>query len=249
MSKNPNAPTSQNDDPTVLDRVRKLMEKAAATNNPHEADAFASKAAQLAARHRIDPDRLAARRSGDRLVVREIALGRGAYVRGRLSLLTAIADNHDASVVFGSTPTGTVAYVAGFASDVDVVEVIYHSLHAQAAARMAVERRATGAATQRFRRSFLFGYAERIHQLLADSRRTVEAPIGDRSAGSPEVGLALRERREQVDDFVRREFGRTRTARAASGAQASGWVAGAAAADGVDVGRSRIAGRRALGRG
>ena len=210
----PNAPTSQDANSTVLDRVRKLMDKAAATSNPHEADAFASKAAQLVARHRIDPARLAERRSTDRLVVREIELGRGAYVRGRLGLLTAVADSHDATVVFGSTPTGTVAYVAGFASDVDVIEVMYHSLHGQAAAAMSEQRRSTGSATQRYRRSFLFGYAERIGELLAASRRSVEQSQAAGSGGS-EVALVLRERRDEVEEFARRQFGRTRRARRA----------------------------------
>lgn len=244
----PNAPTSKDDDSTVLDRVRKLMDKAAATTNPHEADAFASKAAQLVARHRIDPERLTDVRSGDRLVVREVSLGRGAYVRGRLSLLTAVADSHDATVVFGSTPTGTVAYVAGFSSDVEVIEVMYQSLHGQAAARMVSERRSTGAATQRFRRSFLFGYAERVGELLVETRRNVEAS-GQQAQGRSEMAVALRARREQVDAFVGREFGRTRRAREASGAQAGGWNAGAAAADRADIGRSRLVGRPAIGRG
>jgi len=240
----PNAPTSQNDDATVLQRVRKLMDKAAATTHPHEADAFATKAAQLVAQHRIDPARLAARRSDARLVVREIELGRGAYVRGRLALLTAVADSHDATVVFGSTPNGTIAYVAGFASDVDVIEVMYHSLHGQAAAAMAERRRSTGSATQRYRRSFLFGYADRIGELLAETRRTVEqmTPAVEQS----EVALALRERRDEVDEFARRQFGRTRRARQAGGAEAVGWVAGAAAADRADVGRRGVGGRRAI---
>ncbi len=43
----------------LLVRVRKLLDKAEATTNAHEADAFSRKAAELIAAHRIDPDRLA----------------------------------------------------------------------------------------------------------------------------------------------------------------------------------------------
>lgn len=235
----------------MLQRVRKLMDKAAATSNSHEADAFARKAAELVARHRIDPDRLA--ETGDRhdLVVREIPIGRGAYVRARLALLMAVAETHDARVVFGATPTGTVAHVAGYASDLDVVEVMYHSLHGQAAARMAAERRATAAATQRFRRSFLFGYADRMLELLADSRRDAEdAAVGTSADGrAAPAQVALVERSRRVDEFAKESFGRVRTARAPGAAQATGWRAGAAAADRADVGRARLAGRRALGSG
>jgi len=237
--------------PALLQRVRKLMDKATATSNPHEADAFARKAAELVARHRIDPDRVA--EAGDRhdLVVREISLGRGAYVRARLALLMAVAATHDARVVFGATPNGTVAYVAGYRSDLDVVELMYHSLHGQAAARMASERRATSAATQRFRRSFLFGYADRMRELLADSRRDAEADVVETSADGrvAMTQVALLERSRRVDVFAKESFGRVRTARAPGAAQATGWSAGAAAADRVDVGRARLAGRPALGSG
>jgi hypothetical protein len=227
--------------------VRKLLDKAAATTNAHEADAFSQKAAELVARHRIDADALVERPRRE-LIIREIPLGRGAYVRGRLALLAAVAEANEARVVFGSTPTGTVAYVAGHRSDLDVVEVMYASLHAQAAARMAAERRATAAATQRYRRSFLFGFADQVGELLAEAQRRAETTHPSASARS-DVGLARRDRCLEVDDFLVHEFGRTRRARRPAAAHAPGWVAGAAAADGADVGRRRLPGRRALGRG
>jgi hypothetical protein len=229
----------------LVDRVRKLMAKAEASANPHEADAFARKAADLVARHRIDPDQLAAATGPEELSIREILLGRGAYVRGRLSLLMAVADANDAKVVFGSTPEGTTAYVAGYTIDLDVVEVMYHSLHAQMAAQMAGERRSTAAATQRFRRSFMFGFADRVGRLLSETRRAVEhdAPATSSGTSAP----AVPERVVRVEEFMAESFGRVRTARSPAGAELRGWSAGAAAADGVDVGRRRLPGRRAIG--
>lgn len=234
----------------VLRRVRKLLDKAAGTGNEHEAETFARKAAELVARHRIDPDRLAAL-DDDELALREFPLGRGAYVRARLALLMSVATPHDVRVVFGTAATGTVAYAAGFRSDLDVVEVMYHSLHQQAAAKMATIRRGTAASTQRFRRSFLFGFASRIGAIVADSRREAERGDGDhaaaRGAVAP-VSLALRRRAVIVDEFTERSFGRVRAARAATSAISSGFVEGARAAEGADVGRSRLPGRRAIGR-
>lgn len=238
------APTP--DDGALIDRVRKLMDKASATSNVHEADAFSRKAAELVARHRLGPAQLNAATGHDELTVREIALGRGAYVRARLALLMAVAASHDARVVFGTTPTGTVAYVAGFGSDLDVVEVMYHSLHTQAGSQMAEIRRATPAATQRFRRSFLFGYADRMGGLLASTRAETERNAGD-APGAASTGLALRERDERVGEFAEERFGRVRTARAPSAAQVGGWRAGASAAERADVGRARLAGRRSIG--
>jgi hypothetical protein len=116
---------------------------------------------------------------------------------------------------------------------------------------MASQRRSTAAATQRFRRSFLFGYAERMSLLLEESRRDVEESAGgDETSGTVAANaLALQERSSRVDDFLERSFGRTRAARAAGMATTTGWAAGYQAAERADVGRARLAGRRAIGKG
>ena len=90
----------------VLAKVRKLLAKAEATHNEHEADAFAAKAATLIATHRIDPARLLAAGPGDELAVRYETMGRGAYVRARLALLGAVAESHDCEIVWKSGPDG-----------------------------------------------------------------------------------------------------------------------------------------------
>ncbi|WP_395159139.1 DUF2786 domain-containing protein [Ilumatobacter sp.] len=237
-------------DPTadLLVRVRKLLDKAEGTSNAHEADAFSRKAAQIIATHRIDPARLVEIDLSDELRVREFELGRGAYVRARLSLLQSVAEVHDVRVVFESRPDGTVAMAAGFRSDLDVVEVLYNSLHQQAASQMARERRGTPAATQRFRRSFLFGFAEKIRQTLRDSQAVAAGSVrAVDDSGRRE--LAVLSRNARIDDFAGTAFGRVRTARAPSAAQAGGWDAGSVAASRADVGRSRLSGRRSIGRG
>jgi hypothetical protein len=242
------AMTTVGPDTSLIRRIQKLLDKAARTANPHEADAFAAKAARLVAENRIDPDRLQQPgASGDELVLHDVALGRGAYVRARLALLMAVAVANDVRVVFRSTPTGTIAHAAGFRSDVDVVEVMYHSLHQQAASHMASIRRGTGAATQRFRRSFLFGFADRVGEILAESRAATEAAAPQATLGA--TALALRARADHVEDYVNRSFGRLRSARAASAPQAHAWVAGVNAANSADVGRERLASRPAIGRG
>jgi hypothetical protein len=171
--------------PNLVDKVRKLLAMAEGTANPNEADAFSRKAAELIAAHRIDPERLLADRDDDLDVV-EVELGRGAYVRGRLSLLGAVGGAHGCKVVYEVRRNGTVAFVAGFRSDLDTVSLLYHSLHTQASSRMASERRATAAATQQWRRSFLFGYADQIRTML---RQSVDA--AERHAAA--TGTAARE--------------------------------------------------------
>jgi hypothetical protein len=225
-------------------RVRKLLDKAERTGNAHEAEAFSAKAAALIARHRIDPERLAETSAAGALGVRELSLGRGAYVRARLALLIAVADAHDVRIVFHNGPAGMVASAAGFDDDLDLVGVLYHSLHQQAARQMGQLRRSSAAATQRHRRAFLFGYAERIGQILAEANDVASGESD--AAASPGVQLAVQERTAAVDEFADRTWGRVRAARRPRVAEAHGWDRGARAAESADVGRSRLAGRRAL---
>jgi Protein of unknown function (DUF2786) len=233
-------------DGDILRKVRKLLAKAEATDNPREAEAFSAKAAALVAAHRIDPARLAADHGQDELTVRRVPVGRGAYVRARLALLQAIADNHDAELVWKSGPDGATALLAGFASDLEAVLLLYESLHLQAASQMAAVRRATPAATQRWRRAFLFGFASRIGQMLQAVRRRAET--GARAGGESRLP-DLPERATRVRTYAATAFGRVVSAGAPSPALAAGWDHGHRAAAGADIGRARLPQRRAIGPG
>lgn len=243
-SDTPFAATAADPPDSLVVKVRKLLAMAEGTSNANEADAFSRKAAELIAAHRIDPDRLRAS-ANDELAVVQLPLGRGAYVRGRLSLLQVVGDAHGCRTVFEVHDRGTVAFVAGFRSDLDTVELLYHSLHTQAAARMAAERRATPAATQQWRRSFLFGYADQIRRMLQQTADEAVARVHPSSATLP----ALRARSKRVDEFSRQRFGRVVAARRPKAATATGFVAGQRAATRADIGRERIGGIRAIGRG
>ena len=231
-------------DAALITKVRKLLAMAEGSGNPNEADAFSRKAAELIALHRLDAARLR-HTTDDALTVRTFAVGRGAYVRARLSLLQAVAEAHGCRVVFSAGRDGTTAFVAGFRSDLDTTEVLYSSLHTQAAARMGAVQRSTGAATQRWRRSFLFGYAHEVHLMLAGARAQAEHSAGDSSDWLP----AVRSRDAQVAEFAAHEFGRVVSARAPSAATTSGWNAGRSAAQHADLGRRGMSGRLALGSG
>lgn len=231
-------------DAALVDRVRKLLAMAEGTSNPNEADAFSRKAAELIAEHRISPGHLHSANAGD-LAVEEFELGRGAYVRGRLALLQAIGEAHGCQVVFQARTRGTVAFVAGFRSDLDAVGLLYHSLHAQVSSRMARERRATAAATQQFRRSFLFGFADQIRTMLVETVQEATDRLHPSSAAVP----ALRARERRVDEFARQQFGRVAAARRPKGATPQGFAAGRRAASRADLGRKRVVGLRALEKG
>lgn len=229
--------------------MRKLLEKSARTDNRHEADVFARKAAELVARHRIRPDQIAAGRDADDLSLIEIAVGRGAYVRGRIALLQGIANTHDVRMVFQSTPTGSVVMLAGRRDDLAIVEVIYTSLHQQVATQMSSIRKNTGASTQRHRRAFLFGFADRIAELLQETRSAIEATEASTPDRGAATGLVLQERSKRLDQFAAKKWGRVRNASQPARVLVDGFANGVSAANRADVGRTRLGGRKAIGSG
>jgi len=240
----PTADDRQQGHGALIAKVRKLLAMAEGSPHPDEADAFSRKAAELIAAHRLDTARFA-EPEHDTLAIREYAMGRGAYVRARIALLQAVAEAHGCQVVFGAGYAGTTAYVAGFLDDLETTDVLYTSLHAQASSRMAAERRRTGAATQQWRRSFLFGFAHEVHQMLERSHATAVREVPGSVGRLPE----LRAREARVGDHLQARFGRIGAARAVAGPTAAGYVAGREAAAHADVGRRGVVGRRALGRG
>lgn len=244
MNDTTNRQPSATDEGALVDKVRKLLAVAERTSNASEADAFSRKAAELIAEHRLDPERLRSPDPADELGVRSFPLGRGAYVRARLALLQAVATGHGCRTVFTTGQRGTTGMVAGFRSDLDAVELLFTSLHAQAASRMAAERRRTGAATQRWRRSFLFGYAHEVRSMLARTEaQTLARHESDRSSLP-----AMRARAERVAEYAASAFGRVSAARPVTAPTANGYVAGKAAASRADLGRAMVPSQRGLGR-
>ncbi len=227
---------------SVAAKVRKLLAKAQRTSNEAEAEAFSRKAAQLMAAHRLDPERIA-QDPDDHLDTIEIGLGRGPYVRARLALITAIASSSGCAVVYRSEETETIAMVAGYRSDLEALEVMYTSLHAQAAVRMAQERSFDAAATRSWRRSFLFGYANEIQSMLEESMRT-------ESRGHPDSGNRLMpaviDRDRRVREFADSAWGPTRRARRPARPNMLGFLAGRQEAGHADLGRARVPQRGAI---
>ena len=235
--------TSGSDRPDIADRVRKLLAMAERTTNAREGDAFSAKAADLIARYRLSP---AALRDveANTLGLREVPIGRGAYVRARLALLGAVADAYGGFVTFRSTDTGTVATLCGHAADLDAIEVLYTSLHAQMSSRAASQQRATGAATQRWRRSFMFGFAHQIAEMLTRVHHDAMEATQDAT-----VLPVLRDRDAAVREFAEQQLGRIVSARPASPVGIDAVRSGRRAARDADIGRPRVPTQRALGSG
>jgi uncharacterized protein DUF2786 len=238
-----------------LDTVRKLLAKADGAATPAEAEVYTAKAVELMARHGIDEALLgAAAPHRDEVATCRIPVA-DPYSAGKARLLAWTANALRCRAVLHEAGGGRVAAVTvlGFASDRARVELLYTSLLLQASAQLARQRPAwVGESVAAYRRSWLHGFAVRVHQRLveAEARAAESAARASPSSGpsaGPSVALVLADRRARVDRAYAEAFpqiGRARHARLSGSGYAAGTQAGARA----DLGGRPVAaaGRQAL---
>lgn len=244
-----------------LDTVRKLLSKADGAATPAEAEVYTAKAIELMARHGIDEALLAGSRPGrDEVATCRIAVA-DPYSAGKARLLAWTASALRCRAVLHEAGGGRVAAVTvlGFAADRARVELLYTSLLLQAGSQLAALRPAwAGESVAAYRRSWLHGFAVRVHQRLveaelraAESAESAAAATGARSspsAAGPSVALVLADRSARVDQAYAEVFGRIGRARRAQ-LSGSGYAAGAHAGSHADLGGRPVAptGRQTLG--
>jgi hypothetical protein len=225
---------------SMLRKVRGLLDKAENTEFEPEQEALFAKAAELMARYRITEAMVArAKPLVDRgeIVQHTLQLGSGQYVRARLALLCAVADNSCCRVLTHTGWDGRVGEVYGYESDVAAVEVLYTSLLVQATTAMSRAKRPGGRSGVEFRRSFLFGFANRVAERLVEANRSVAEEVGRAADGqtSRSVALVLVDRRQDVDDEVFRRVGRVGTLGRPKAVTRDGYADGRRAGDGADL--------------
>jgi hypothetical protein len=185
----------------VLARVRKLLAVAEHPATPAgEADNAAQAAERLILKHAIDEALLDAKsdhRSKPELRTIDID---APYVSAKLVLLANVAGAHNVEVV--SREGSASAFMVGFPSDLEAVELLYTSLLLQAAGAM-LRQRNTGRA---FRRAFLIGFASEVGRRLAEMRAEVVAETGGTT-----TEIALRGRQDEVEAAMHEHFPRLGT--------------------------------------
>ncbi|HEX3260423.1 MAG TPA: DUF2786 domain-containing protein [Pseudonocardia sp.] len=225
-----------------LDTVRKLLAKADGAATPAEAEVYTAKAVELMARHGIDEALLgAAAPHCDEVATCRIPVA-DPYSAGKARLLAWTASALRCRAVLHEAGGGRVAAVTvlGFASDRAWVELLYTSLLLQASAQLARQRPAwVGESVAAYRRSWLHGFAVRVHQRLVEAEaRAAESAAAARASPSagpsagPSVALVLADRRARVDRAYAEEFpqiGRARQTRLSGSGHAAGAQAGARA--------------------
>ncbi|MET0190932.1 MAG: DUF2786 domain-containing protein [Pseudonocardia sediminis] len=227
-----------------LDRVRKLLAKAERAGTPDEAEIYTAKAVELMARHGIDDAVLAAAdpsRTADRIGSVRIEID-DPYSAGKARLLGWTASALRCRWVMHDARGGRVPAVTvfGFDSDRERAELLYTSLLLQAARPLA-ELRPPGRdeSVAAYRRSWLYGFAARIHERLREAESRAVAERDETAAPAPGTGsstaLVLADRTDQVDRAYAEEFPSLRRARRPS-VSGSGYRHGADAADRADLG-------------
>ena len=213
-----------------LERIRALLAKAESTEFDEEADAFTSKAQELMTRHAIDDALLAAHEAGrsseEQPSGRRIGID-DPYAQAKAILLTVIGEASHCRAVWSKSLGFSTVF--GYAGDLMSVELLYTSLLLQA--RNAMVRAGDGgkrARSSSFRRSFLFGFADRIGRRLEEAAGAAMADVVDERGGSLLPVLAQRSGR--VDEFRNEAFPHLAENQMTIG-DWSGWISGVAAAD------------------
>ncbi len=157
----------------VLDTVRRLLAKAAATPYEAEAMAFAAKAQALMTRHAID-DALLDAGPQDDIGVTQLAMA-DPYASARFSLLSAVAAANRCRAVY--EPGLRAATLVGRELDRQHTELTFTSLLLQATGAMVrhgsvTDRRGVNR-TRAFRHSFLVGYASEVGRRLDETNNDV----------------------------------------------------------------------------
>lgn len=222
----------------VLDRIRKLLAKAEATDFEEEAATFTAKAQELMTRHAIDEAILHRGHVGDVPLMTRIPID-APYADAKGLLLSVVASANRCRAVQLSGLH--MSSLLGHGEDLAVVEMLFTSLLIQA--QKALTDAGRGGAGQRtrsasFRSSFLLAYAGRISERLTTVNET--ALDDERAVSALPV---LRSREDAVDEFFEDRYGDSLTSSSIRGGyDPLGHTHGRQAADAAQLGAGMISG-------
>jgi hypothetical protein len=242
------------------DKIAKLLRKAEDPGaTPEESASFTSKAQELMTEYAIDEELLAVAKGEvnrkQEKVTRESIVVSGVYVKPFTDILIAIARHNDCRPIYGySGKRGhEKLLINGFESDVRRVIMLNSSLQVQAVAALGAwwkQENADGLAPRGkhahyAKRGFLRAFARGLDtQLVAARAKGEEAAAKNeeergKSAEDAKAGvaLAIRSKKERVDEWIDETYGNLGTKRAGhlTGGTYSGTQAGFAAGRNADA--------------
>ncbi|MCW2601364.1 MAG: hypothetical protein JWM02_3193 [Frankiales bacterium] len=245
----------------LLDKIGKLLAQAEGTDNEHEADAFVTRAQELATTYAVDLEMARARQAARRLRAADEAFEQRKLVIGErgkrgnrqlVVLYLLVAQTNDVMVNVANDSTFVLGF--GYPADLDVVEQLWASLATQMASAAAWrlragEHRAEGVASVSWRLSFYEGWMHAV-QLRLQAARARALRAHDASEPSGSGALVLREKAHRVREFHDRASearGSWRGARSDRRVSGSAWHAGERDGQLARLGEPELRDRRALG--
>ncbi|HEU5394214.1 MAG TPA: DUF2786 domain-containing protein [Candidatus Methylomirabilis sp.] len=211
-------------------KIAALLAKAESTTFPEEAETLFAKAQQLMAKHALTEADLEGARETEENPI-EVVVVRVAipYARERAHVLFAAAGANRVRPVRQVRGSVVDVHLVGFRRDLERVQLLYAALSVYATGAMI--RAANRDNTQRFRRSFLVSFGQRIEQRLLEAE----------AAGVGERGLVLVGRSDLVNERVGELFPNLRRIVDRVGSR-EGFAAGVRAANLADLGQARVGG-------
>jgi Protein of unknown function (DUF2786) len=231
----------------IVRKIQALLDKAASTTFPAEAEALLDKAQALMSRHAIDEAMLAATDRSRGAVVAEVRTVEPPYASARAALLGSVARANGCRLVLHGGGRGARhCTIVGFPADVARAEALYQALSIQAVRAMLAEQVPEGDGVRAFRHSFLLAFARRIGERL---RNTAEAArsAAESADATGTVALVLADRSAAVDAALCAQFPHLGRARA-SVSSSRGLARGRAAADRASLGGATLRSTDALPR-
>lgn len=241
----------------IYDKIRALLAKAESTEYPDEAAIYTAKAQELIATHAIDMALLQEHDGKGQVVTRILNIAR-PYPKEKYLLLSGVARANNCRAILGvdldeamqrieegslDSSKGKLATVIGYESDLDAVELLFASLLVQAVNEMfgyGVQINEWGEnRTKSFRRSFLYQFAWRVGDRLAEAAESVRDEAAE--SHGPALLPVLASRADAVDEALKERFPNTSTLRT-SVTNRHGVAAGDAAGKRADIGSTRLRG-------
>jgi len=253
-------------------KVRKLLDKAESTTFADERDSLIAKAQHLMTTYAIDEAMLDARKQkGREQIVKEGIVYTGIFQAVTMGMGSAVARVNGCEAYYSKRdyekPKKHIMNIVGFESDVRRTLLLETSLSVQCAAALQTFVKEGGLpswmskmekykARRTFIASFIHGVGDKLRAAEREAtKETVErraaAENSDVKTVTDEVGIVLRDRKDQVTDWMDTNVGQLSHSRQryqSGGLSAA--VAGRAAGAMADTGTSNIgggAGRKALG--
>lgn len=227
--------------------IRKLLDKAQATEFTAEAEAFFAKAQDLMARHGIEEAAVRAVGSvqSDEVVQRTFNF-QAPYAYGKMMLAWLIHDQYGLQGVRTQSGKTQCLSFFGTKSNLDNFETMTVALQLHATGEMLKAKKPEWENARSFRASFLEGYGSRIAQVLREANRTATA-AATQNLSEHEVkgvGLVLLDEKIRVKQAFKSRYPHVRKGGRSQGSSGSGRSAGSAAASRFTGHQSNLGGSR-----